>query len=150
MADEAHLAVLKQGADTWNAWRAAHAGTPADLANASLRGLDLAKANLAGADCRKADLRGTILSGATLTDANLAGANFFKSVLDAADLAGANLVGAQSSIARSSRPRGTGNQPSAIQTLPVALLFPGSPTHHEWHERHAIPPGAEATATLLR
>src|SRR5216684_3371186 len=75
MADEAHLAVLKQGADTWNAWRAAHAGTPADLANASLRGLDLAKANLAGADCRKADLRGTILSGATLTDANLAGAN---------------------------------------------------------------------------
>src|SRR5882672_10896459 len=90
MADEAHLAVLKQGADTWNAWRAAHAGTSADLAHASLRGLDLAKANLAGADCRKADLRGTILSGAILTDANL-----FKSVLDAADLAGANLIGAQ-------------------------------------------------------
>jgi uncharacterized protein YjbI with pentapeptide repeats len=95
MADQAHLAVLKQGADAWNTWRAAHPGTPADLANASLRGLDLARANLAGADCRKADLRGTILSGATLTDANLAGANFFKSVLDAADLAGANLVGAQ-------------------------------------------------------
>jgi uncharacterized protein YjbI with pentapeptide repeats len=95
MADEAHLAVLKQGADAWNAWQVAHADTPADLANASLRGLNLAKANLAGADCRKADLRGTILSGATLTDANLAGANFFKSVLDAADLAGANLIGAQ-------------------------------------------------------
>jgi uncharacterized protein YjbI with pentapeptide repeats len=95
MADEAHLAVLKQGADAWNAWRAAHAGTPADLASASLRGLDLAGANLAGADCREADLRGTILSGATLTDANLAGANFFKSVLDAADFAGANLVGAR-------------------------------------------------------
>ena len=76
MADEAQLAVLKQGADVWNAWRAAHSGTPADLANASLRGLDLARANLAGADCRKADFRGTILSGATLTDANLAGANF--------------------------------------------------------------------------
>ncbi len=95
MADEAHLAVLRQGADTWNAWRAAHAGTPADFANANLRGLDLSKANLAGADCRNADLRGTVLSGATLTDANLAGANFFKSVLDAADLASANLIGAR-------------------------------------------------------
>ncbi len=95
MADETHLAVLKQGADVWNAWRVAHADTPADLANASLRGLDLAKANLAGADCHMVDFRGTILSGATLTDANLSGANFFKSVLDAADLAGANLIGAR-------------------------------------------------------
>ena len=95
MADEAQLAMLKQGADAWNAWRAAHAGTAADLENANLRGLDLSKAHLVGADCRNADLRGTILSGATLTDANLAGANFFKAVLDAADLAGANLIGAQ-------------------------------------------------------
>src|SRR4029453_7405442 len=95
MADQAHLAVLKQCGDSRNAWRAAHPGTSAGLANASLRGLDLARANLAGADCRKADLRGTILSDAILTDTNLAGANFFKSVLDAADLAGANLVGAQ-------------------------------------------------------
>src|SRR6185437_1894903 len=39
-----------------------------------------------------------------------------------------------SSIAHSSRPRGTGNWPSAIQSLPAALLFPWSPTHHEWHE----------------
>jgi uncharacterized protein YjbI with pentapeptide repeats len=95
MANDAQLAVLKQGADAWNTWRAAQAGAPVDLANASLRGLNLAKANLARADLRKTDLRGTILTGAVLIDANLGGANFFKSVLDNADLAGANLTGAQ-------------------------------------------------------
>jgi hypothetical protein len=49
MADEVHLAVLKQGADAWNAWRAAHSGTAADLADASLRGLDLGL----GDNCRQ-------------------------------------------------------------------------------------------------
>lgn len=95
MVDETHLAVLKQGVDAWNEWRAAHADTRPDLSDMSLRGLDLAKADLTGTDFRKTDLRGTILSGATLIDANLASANFFKAVLDGADLSGANLIGAQ-------------------------------------------------------
>ena len=95
MADETLLAVLKQGVDAWNEWRAAHGDVRPDLSNVSLRGLDLAKADLTGADLRKTDLRGTILSGATLIGANLAGANFFKAVLDGADLSGANLIGAQ-------------------------------------------------------
>jgi len=95
MADDTHLAVLKQGVDAWNEWRAAHADKRPDLSNASLRGLDLAKADLPGADLRKTDLRGAILSGAVLIGANLAGANFFKAVLDDADLSGANLIGAQ-------------------------------------------------------
>jgi hypothetical protein len=43
MADKAHLAV-QQGADAWNAWRAAHAGTPAGLANASFWGLSAIRA----------------------------------------------------------------------------------------------------------
>ena len=93
MADETHLAVLKQGADAWNAWRAVHRGRRPDLSNASLRGLALANAELDGADLGQADLRGTILSGAILTGANLRGANFFKTVLDGADLSGADLVG---------------------------------------------------------
>ena len=94
MADPAHLAALRHGADAWNKWRAGKPNLRPDLSGATLRGLDLAKAELAGADLRKADLRGTILRGVDLTGADLAGANFFKVVLDGADLAGANLVGA--------------------------------------------------------
>ena len=95
MADDTHLAVLKQGVDAWNEWRAAHADTRPDLSDASLRGLDLAKVDLPGADLCKADLRGTNLSGAVLIGANLAGANLFKAILDGADLSGANLIGAR-------------------------------------------------------
>lgn len=95
MTDKTHLAVLKQGVGTWNEWRAAHADTRPELADAHLCGLDLVNANLADADLRKADLRGVNLSDAVLIGANLAGANFFKAVLDGADLSGANLVGAQ-------------------------------------------------------
>jgi len=95
MADEAHLAALKQGAAAWNAWRAAHPDARPDFAHAGLRGLDLAGANLAGADLSNADLRGTILNGASLIGADLAGANCFKAVLDGADLAGARLSGAK-------------------------------------------------------
>src|SRR5215471_4010054 len=95
MANDSHLALLKQGAAAWNEWRAAHGVTRPDLSSAGLRGLDLAKVDLSGADLRKVDLRGTILSGAVLTDADLAGANLFKAVLDRAELSGANLIGAQ-------------------------------------------------------
>jgi uncharacterized protein YjbI with pentapeptide repeats len=95
MADETHLAVLKENAEAWNAWRAAHPDRRPDLSNSSLRGLQLAEADLAGADLRGTDLRGSILSGATLAGADLAGANFFKAILAGADLSGANLSGAR-------------------------------------------------------
>src|SRR6266446_4587580 len=77
MADEAHLAVLKQGADVWNRWRAAHPDIRPDLSNAILRGLDLVKVDLSRADLSGTDLRGTVLSGAVLVDADLSGAKFF-------------------------------------------------------------------------
>jgi uncharacterized protein YjbI with pentapeptide repeats len=95
MADDTHLAVLMQGVDAWNEWRAAHADIRPDLSNASLRGLDLAKVDLAGSNLGKTDLRGTILSDTVLIGADLAGANFFKSILAGADLSGANLSAAQ-------------------------------------------------------
>ena len=95
MADETHLAVLKQGVAAWNEWRAAHAAARPDFSSASLRGLDLAKVDFAGANLRKADLRGTTLSGAVLIAADLADANFFKAALNGANLFAANLIGAR-------------------------------------------------------
>lgn len=95
MADEMHLALLKQGVGRWNRWRSAQVVARPDLSNATLRGLDFARADLSGADLRGTDLRGTQFTSAILTGADLAGANLFKAVFAGADLAGANLVGAR-------------------------------------------------------
>jgi uncharacterized protein YjbI with pentapeptide repeats len=95
MADATHLMLLKQGFDAWARWRGEQADERADLSNASLRGLDLAKFDLAGADLRSADLRGVNLSGARLVGADLTGANLFKAVLDGAELSEARLFGAR-------------------------------------------------------
>ena len=89
------LSLLRQGASTWNEWRAAHAGERVDLSNLALYGLDLVGVNLAGANLHKADLRGTNLTGATLAGADLSSATFFRAVIVDADLYEANLVGAQ-------------------------------------------------------
>jgi hypothetical protein len=44
MADEEHLAILKQGVEAWNKWRIEHPTTRPDLFEA-----DLSRANLSGA-----------------------------------------------------------------------------------------------------
>ncbi len=94
MPNDEHVAVLRQGAAAWNAWRATHDGPP-DLSRAALRGLDLSGFDLSRADLHGADLRGTNFSGANLAGARLEGANLFKAVLDGADLAGTFLHYAQ-------------------------------------------------------
>jgi uncharacterized protein YjbI with pentapeptide repeats len=95
MANEDHIARLREGVAAWNAWRQAHQDVAPDLHAGILRGLDLSGADLRGADLGEADLRGTILRGAQLAGATLAGANLFKAVLDDAALDGAVLTGAQ-------------------------------------------------------
>lgn len=95
MASQDLVALLKQGAEAWNAWRADHRSVPVDLSGAPLRALDLTEADLAGVDLQGADLRGTVLAGASLTGACLRGANIFKAILDGADLREADLRGAQ-------------------------------------------------------
>ena len=115
MADPAHLEVLLQGVDAWNAWRAKQPYDinldliEADLFEAQLGGANLTRANLYGANLRGASLAGadlseTQLGGANLTRANLYGANLYgtnlsctdliEALLIEADLRGANLYGA--------------------------------------------------------
>lgn len=115
MANEEQLAILGQGAESWNAWRRAHPAqrpdlSNADLGNALLVGANLSGTNLARANLQGADLRSTDLTGAALHRAQLDGSSLDdKTRIDdkwrlvwnivnrgAAnrDLSGANLAGA--------------------------------------------------------
>ena len=90
MADEEHVALLKQGVEVWNRWR---------KENPAITGVNLLGADLAGMDLRGADLRGADLQGANLKEANFSkaklGATFlFRADLKCAVLREANLHGA--------------------------------------------------------
>jgi uncharacterized protein YjbI with pentapeptide repeats len=106
MANEEHLARLRQGVDAWNRWRSVHPGTQPDLCKADLSeanlpevnlrdanlwGADLHLSNFEGADLREADLREAILTSANLALADLRGADLQGAFLMWADLHKANL-----------------------------------------------------------
>jgi uncharacterized protein YjbI with pentapeptide repeats len=88
MANDEHVALLKQGVAAWNAWRDENPGTRPDLSEANLR-----EANLSGTNLRGANLREAGLSKANLSGADLSGANLFWACLNHADLTGADLTG---------------------------------------------------------
>ncbi|MDJ0596546.1 MAG: pentapeptide repeat-containing protein [Pleurocapsa sp. MO_226.B13] len=90
MANEEHLAVLRQGVSAWNQWRKKNPEIRIDLREADLRGVSLRLADL-----READLRGVSLRLADLREADLNGANLRWTDCSDADLSGANLKEAQ-------------------------------------------------------
>jgi uncharacterized protein YjbI with pentapeptide repeats len=104
MANEEHLAILKQGVEVWNKWREENKHIRPDLSGAKLSGAKLRGADLNRAKLWEADLFGTDLSGADLSYADLGGsglahadlieADLFRAYLGGADLSGANLSGA--------------------------------------------------------
>src|SRR5262249_14656985 len=109
MANQDHVARLKQGVKAWNAWRRKNKTVVPDLDGADLSGANLSLADLSGANLSGADLRGADLSGANLRDAklsgawlsgaNLAGATLCDANLRVANLLDANLVGANLRVA---------------------------------------------------
>lgn len=105
MANAEHLALLKQGVDAWNTWKANNPDIRPNLSFATgdeittkgvnLSGVDLSRANLSKADLGKADLIGANLHEANLSDAYLSQAELTGANLTGADLSGADLIGAK-------------------------------------------------------
>jgi uncharacterized protein YjbI with pentapeptide repeats len=104
MANDEHVALLKQGVDAWNKWRRENPDVQPDLGGADLGGADLklamlreaflSGANLRRADLSEADVSEAGLSGASLSGANLSGANLYRADLSEADLSGTLLFNA--------------------------------------------------------
>ena len=101
MANEEHLILLRQGVETWNAWREKYPDIKPDLRVADLnrlylKGANLSEANLSvvnfsGAYLRGANLNNAYLRGANLKSTNLSLANLKQAHLNMADLRGADL-----------------------------------------------------------
>lgn len=99
MADERHVALLKQGVEGWNQWRENNDIIVPDLSGADLSRANLNQVNLTGAylceiDLRMANISDADLTGANLRGANLRGANLRGTTLNQANLAGTDLSGA--------------------------------------------------------
>lgn len=99
MADQHQLAILKQGVDAWNAWRAQHPAIEPDLSEADLGEAHLTTPVPAAVNFKQANLRGTVLMLANLRRADLSGAELRGSSFQRASLRGATLAGANLSHA---------------------------------------------------
>lgn len=91
MAETDFLALIEQGAEPWNRWRADHPTVQPDLRKAYLFGQVLAGFNLSGVDLGRACLISADLRGANLSKARLQAVYASKADLSEADLREADL-----------------------------------------------------------
>lgn len=99
MANQEHVERLRQGVESWNAWRKENPEVQPDLLGAILSGADLSRADLSrailsGADLSFANLSFSRMDEAKLHRAKLNEANLFGAFLTRADLAFADLYNA--------------------------------------------------------
>ncbi len=102
MANAEHLALVRSGVESLNAFAREHEDTALDLADADLRGLNLrnarlqraklAGANLSDGDLRNARFNSADMRGCDLRGADLRGANMHRALLTGADLRGARFA----------------------------------------------------------
>ena len=114
MAETDFLALIEQGAEFWNRWRADHPTVQPDLGKAylfgqGLAGFDLSGANLERACLISADLRGANLRKACLRSVYASKASLCKADLSAADLSLGNFGEADFSDATLSNVRAVGS-----------------------------------------
>jgi len=110
MANPEHLAILKQGENAWNLWRANNTEITPDLTCADLRALILSHyhcqndeshwttVNLSHADLRECHLGHSYLRFARLNHATLAGANLIGVNLAYAQLQGTDFGSSPKSV----------------------------------------------------
>lgn len=91
MANDEHVARLREGVEQWNEWRSKNRAIRPDLGAANLRMVYLSDADLHGAYLSDADLHGAYLRGADLSATRLSRADFSWADLNAANLSGAHL-----------------------------------------------------------
>jgi hypothetical protein len=91
MANEEHVAILRQGVEAWNTWRQENQKIIPDLSSTDLRGKDLRRVNFARTDLHAAILARANLSEGILIMANLRMANLIEADLHGTDLIEADL-----------------------------------------------------------
>jgi uncharacterized protein YjbI with pentapeptide repeats len=91
MTNAEHFAVLREGVENWNSWRARSPRSFPVLSRRDLHGLDLSQAAFAFTDLRYAKLDSARLHRTDLTAANLSYASLARAILTDADLVGADL-----------------------------------------------------------
>ena len=84
MANDEHVALLRQGVAAWNAWRDENPNIHPDLSEAYLSEANLGGANLGGADLQAAILIDTDFSGADLTGCRIYGVSAWSLKLEGA------------------------------------------------------------------